>query len=81
MPFLDAFSRLPLLVLGIGVVKEIDQVLVQLRLIQFDDGQLVPSIGMHAGAPLLLRMHRIATNQAAFHQCRVDERRRRVNAG
>ena len=39
MPFLDAFGRLPLLGLSLGVVKEIDQVLVQLRLIQFDDGK------------------------------------------
>jgi hypothetical protein len=74
MSFLHLFALLPLLVFSIRVVKEIHQVLVQLRLILFDDGQVIASIGMHTGAPLLLRVHRIGTDAASFHERRVNQR-------
>src|SRR5437867_2528649 len=74
MPFLHASGVLPFLLLGIRISKEIEQVLIQLSLILFDNGQIIASLCMHTGTPLLLRMHGIGTNDASFHQRRVHQR-------
>jgi hypothetical protein len=74
MPFVHAVCILPLRLLGIGVIKEIDQVLIHLGLILFDDGQVIPPIAMYTGAPLLLRVHGVGADDASFDYCRVDQR-------
>src|SRR5437667_11428354 len=74
MPFLHASAVLPFLLLGIRISKEIEQVLIQLWLILFDNGQVIASISMHTGTPLLLRVHGIGTDDASFHQRRVHQR-------
>ena len=74
MSFLHLVGILPLLLLGIRIVKEIHQVLIHLQLIFFDDGQVIAIIRMHPGAPLLLGVHRIGTDDASFHK------RRSINA-
>src|SRR6266487_1642114 len=74
MSFLHLFAILPFLLLGIGVVKEIHQVLIHLRLILFDNGQVIAPIPMHTGTPLLLRVHRIRTDDASFHERWVNQR-------
>jgi hypothetical protein len=49
------------------------------RLILFHDGQVIASIPMHTGTPLLLGMHGIGTDDPPFHQRRVNESRRRTD--
>src|SRR2546425_5125578 len=79
MPFLHAFGILPLLLLGIRIVKESHQVLIHLRVILFHNGQVIPLIGMHPSAPLLLGMHGIGTQKPSFHQGGMNEGRRRTD--
>src|SRR5919109_2166469 len=74
MSFMHLFAILPFLLFSIRVVKEIEQVLVHLRLILFHDGQVIPSIPMHTSAPLLLCVHGIRTDDASFHECWVNQR-------
>src|SRR6266568_2124636 len=74
MSFVHLSAILPLLLLSLGVVKEIHQVLIQLWLVLFDDGQVIASIPMHTGAPLLLRVHGIGTDDASFHERRMHQR-------
>ena len=74
MAFVRLFAILPLLLLSIRVIKEIQQVLIHLRLILLDDGQVVAAIPMHTGAPLLLGVHGIRTDDASYHQRRVHQR-------
>ncbi len=73
MSFLHPFSLLPLLLRGIRVVKAIDQVLIHLQLLLFHDGQVIAMIRMHTGAPLLLGVHGIGTDDASFHERRVGQ--------
>ena len=57
MPFLYRGGVVPGPWLGIRVLKEIEQVLGELRLIEFGDGQIVAAIAMDAGTPPLLGVH------------------------
>jgi hypothetical protein len=72
MPFLDAFDVLPLLLLGLWILEEIQQILLHLGLVLFHHCQVIPPRHMHTGAPLLLCMHGIGTDDATFHERRVD---------
>lgn len=72
-PYLS--TVLPFCLLGIRIIEEIERVLIHLLLILCDDGQVIASGGMHTRTPLLLRMHRIGTDDAPFHQRRMDQRR------
>ena len=74
MSFVHLSVVLPLLLLRIRIVEEIDEILIHLRLILFHDRQIIAAIPMHTGTPLLLRVHGIGTDDASFHQRRVHQR-------
>src|SRR5258708_662141 len=73
MSFLYLSAILPLLLLSIGVVKEIHQVLIHLRLILFHNGQVIapyPCTQAHH----FFCVHGIRTDDASFHERRVNQR-------
>src|SRR5947209_7739315 len=73
MPFLDLFVLLPFPPVQILIGKKIHEILMDPRLVLFNCDQIIALIGMDSCTPLLLSMHRIGTNDAAFHQNRMQE--------
>jgi hypothetical protein len=71
MPLLDLFSILPFPPVELLVCKKIHQILIEPRVVLFDGYQILAIIGIHPCAPLLLSMHRIGTQDSAFHQNRM----------
>lgn len=74
MPDLDASGVLPFLLLGIRIIKEIYQILRQLRLLRFDGGKTI-SLHIHTHRHTTsFRVQGIGTDNASFHQRQVHER-------
>lgn len=67
MPDLDASGVLPFLLLGIRIIKEIYQILRQLRLLRFDGGKTI-SLHIHTHRHTTsFRVQGIGTDNASFH--------------
>lgn len=66
MPFLRPLGILPLVMLGLRVIEESLDILIQSGLVLFDNREVKSSIGMHSCTPLPLSMHRVRDFRCAL---------------